>query len=253
MNRQKINMQVQDIVRSEKSSKGVVSMAGVLDQVGTVVDAVKVDSEYVKARIQKAIDSNLNSRNPLNGILTIFGLQLVRVSKSDDMKVSREGVRENELDSMLKIDERVFRSAVSEIASSLAEYEKEKKGNREDQVNKINELIDRADRQEQEIGQLKTDAKAQLQTTARWIQSMLGSLGPDKTDDKLYEQLGELMQFLDIEAFWNADDGPLRESAMFKEMKVGDISKYKAKPCLICDGEVLAQGVRFRQTGSGSE
>lgn len=253
MNREKINLQVQDIVREEQRAKGIADITGVLELIGTVVNAVKVDSHYMKACIQRIVRSDQQSKNPLNPILSIFGLKLIRSRESEGLEVAESKKFKNELDSMLKLDERLFQSTVSEIVSSLADYEKKNEEERTAQISKINELIDRTEQQEQQIGQLKADAKAQLQTTAAWIQSVLGTFGPEGGEDILYERICELMEFFDIEVFWDAQQGPLSEAVMFKEMKVGDISKYKVKPCLICEGEVLAQGVRFCQAQSGCE
>lgn len=253
MDRQRMNTQVQDMIKEEQHTKGIVDTIGVLEPIPAMVEAVKVDKDYMKACIQRLVDSNINAKNPLNGILAIFGLRLVRYKKEEEFRVYQDKSMRNELESMLKLDERAFRAAVSTMVSALGSYQQEREENQEEDQGTIKQLQDQLQQQERETSQLQADAKAQLQTIAGWLQSMLAALGPDAQETAGYGQLTKLAGLLDIEIFWNAQNGPLRQSAMYKEMKVGDISKYKTQPCLIYDGEVLAQGIRFCQAGGGQE
>lgn len=236
-----MNQRASDIVREEKRSNGIVSTAGVMDRVASVLDAIEVDRKYMKACIGKALNSV--SGNPLNAILGLVGLKVIR--KDADIKIFEKENSNNELDSMLKIDEKAFRIMVSALAADLAAYEKEVDRDRVDKVKRINDMITKLDGQDQDIRQLKADAKAQLQAVADRIQYMLCILGTDKSDNVLAEQLGELMADLEIQAFWNADGAPFHETVMFTELRTREIEKHKMKPCLMRRGEIIAKGLKI--------
>jgi len=240
MNRQEMNQMALDIVREEKRGSGIVSTAGVMDQVASVLTAVEVDRKYMKSCVGKALSSV--SGNPLNAILGLVGLKVIR--KDADIKIFEGESAGNELDSMLRIDEKAFRPMVARMASDLAAYEKEVDEDRADKVNRINDMVTKLDAQDQAIRQLKAEAKSQLQTVADRIQYMLCVLGPDKSDNALAEQLSELMEDLEIRAVWDTDGASAHAEDMFIELRTADVEKHKMKPCLIRRGEVIAKGLK---------
>jgi len=249
MNRQEMNQIALNILREEKHSNGVIATAEVLDQVASILDTVEVDRKYMKNCIRQALGSV--SSNPLNAILGLIGLQMIR--KDADIKIFESDDSRSELKSMLKLNEEALRSTVSKIASDLAAYERKIKEDSTNKVNKINDLITRMDKQEQVISQLKTDKKAQLQAVADRMQYMLCVLGPNKSDSALEEQVYELMEDLNIEVYWDAKEAPLSDTVMFTELKTAEIEKHKMKPCLICKGEVIAKGVKFCKEDAAGE
>jgi len=236
-------------LREEKHSNGVIATAEVLDQVASILDTVEVDRKYMKNCIRQALGSV--SSNPLNAILGLIGLQMIR--KDADIKIFESDDSRSELKSMLKLNEEALRSTVSKIASDLAAYERKIKEDSTNKVNKINDLITRMDKQEQVISQLKTDKKAQLHAVADRMQYMLCVLGPNKSDSALEEQVYELMEDLNIEVYWDAKEAPLSDTVMFTELKTAEIEKHKMKPCLICKGEVIAKGVKFCKEDAAGE
>lgn len=241
MNRQEMNQMALDILREEKRANGVIATAEALDQVAAVLDTVEVDRKYLKNCIRRALHSV--SGNPLNAVLGLIGLQMIR--KDADIKIFESDDSHSELESMLKLNEKALHSTISKIASDLANYEREVKEDSANKVNKINDLIDKMDKQEQVISQLKTDKKAQMLAVADRMQYMLCVLGPDKSDNTLEKQVYELMEDLDIKVYWDANEAPLSDAVMFTELKTAEVEKHRMKPCLICKGEVIAKGVRF--------
>lgn len=249
MDRQEMNQMVLDILREEKRANGVIATAEALDQVAAVLDTVVVDRKYMKNCIKHALHSV--SGNPLNAILGLVGLQMIR--KDADIKIFESDDSRSELGSMLKLNEKALHTTISKIASDLAAYEREVKEDSTNKVDKINDLIDKMDKQEQVISQLKIDKKAQMQAVADRMQYMLCVLGPNKSDSALEEQVYELMEDLDIKVYWDAKDAPLSDAVMFTELKTADVEKHKMKPCLICKGEVVAKGVKFYKEDAADE
>lgn len=249
MNRQEMNQKALDIMREEKRTQGVISTAGILDRTAAILTAVEVDRKHIRACVSKALNSATG--NPLNTILGLIGLRVIR--KDADIKIFEREDTNNELDSILKIDEKALRPIASQIASDLAAYEKEVDEDRTNKINKLNDMAAKIDEQGQNIRQLKADAKSQLQAVADRIQYMLCILGPDESDNILAEQLRELMTDLEIEAFWTAEGAPFSEAAMFVEVKTAEAEKHKSKPCLVRKGEVLAKGLRVCREETAKE
>ncbi len=249
MNRQEMNKKALNILREEKRSNNVIATADALDQVASVLDTVEVDRKYMENCIRQALRTA--SDNPLNAILGLIGLKMIR--KDADIKIFESDNSRSELESMLKLNEKALHSVVSKIASNLAAYEREVKEDSANKVNKINDLITRMDKQEQVISQLKTDKKAQMQAVADRIQYMLCVLGANKSDSALEEQVYELMEDLDIKVYWDAKEAPLSDTVMFTELKTAEVEKHKTKPCLLYKGEIIAKGVKFYKEDDANE
>ena len=249
MKRQEMNQRAEDIIREEKITKEVISTGIVLDNAVEILDSVKVDREYMKQCVEEVV-ADSSGKGLLNAVLKLFGFKAIRTEmniqfKNDDSR--------NRLDSMLKLDERAYKSVVSKIASFLAAYEKKSEEEHRRKVDRINELVILLDEREREAVQMKVDSNAQFQLVVNWIQDILGMLGRADNDNPLAGQLSGLMKNLDIEAYWNAEGAPFREAAMFREMKVEDVSKYKEMPCLVCRDEVIAQGIKFSKAETMGE
>lgn len=246
MNRERMKQIAADIIREEKSTRKVISTGNVLDNVVSVLDSVMLDRKYMKQSVEGIVSSSV--KNPLNAILMMLGLRKI------DMDVQFENGG-SKLDSMLMLDERVYKSAVSMMASFLADYERKIEKEEEDKVNRINELVATLDEQKRNAGQMKAAADAQFEFIVDWIQDVLGILGKGESDNPLSGQLQELMNDLDIEAYWSAEGTTMHEASMFSEMRVENIGKFREKPCLVCKGEVIAKGIRFRvvETAEGEE
>lgn len=249
MNRQEMNQRAEDIIREEKSTKEVISTGSVLDDIVPILDSVMVDREYMKQCVEEIV-VNSSGKGLFNAVLKLFGFKAIRTDMSIQFKNDDS---RNRLDSMLKLDKGAFKSTISKIASFLADYEKKAEGEREDKIKRINELVTLLDTREREVVQMKVDTDAQFHLVVNWIQDTLGMLGMEESGNLLGGQIRELMKNLDVEAYWSAEGTALREAAMFKEMKVDDTSKYTGKPCLVCNGEVIAQGIRFYKAESTGE
>lgn len=241
MNRQKMNQIASDIVREEKNTKEVILTGKVLDDAVQILDSVMVDRGYMKQCVEEII-INSSGKGLFNAVLKLFGFKAIRTDMSIQFK---EDDSRNRIDSMLKLDERTYKSVVSKMASFLAEYEKESEEEHKSKVNRINELVTLLDEREREVTQVKVDSNAQFQLVVNWIQDTLGMLGRADSDNPLGGQLNGLMKNLDIEAYWSAEGAPFREAAMFRQIKVEEESKYKEIPCLVCNDEVIAQGIKF--------
>lgn len=243
MNKQEMKQVVLEILREEKRSGQIINTVDVLNHIPDIMSSVDIDRKYLQKCIREILYSN--TKRPLNAIMGLFGLQVVRKEDVLDIIEPKHGNSENKLNSLLKIDEKVLKEAISSMSSNLASFESEANSDRLRKTEKINELVTKLDEKEYEIAQLRTDSNAQFQAVVVRAQCLLGLYGPPKSDVKPEQDLYELLTDLEIEVFWNADGAPLSAAVMFTELKTDDIGQHKAKPCLLYKGEVVAKGLVF--------
>ncbi|MCD7922915.1 MAG: hypothetical protein LUG27_10905 [Clostridiales bacterium] len=70
---------------------------------------------------------------------------------------------------------------------------------------------------------------------------MLGQLGREQEDSETGKSLHELLNVMNVTAVWD-DDG---DNKMFTVLKTEQPERCGNKPCMVYEGEVLLQGLRF--------
>ena len=243
MNKQEMNQIVLEILREEKRSGQVINAAEVLNHIPDIMSSVDIDRKYLQNSIREILYSN--TKHPLNAIMGLIGLQVIRKEDALDIIEPKRGNSENKLNSLLKIDEKVLKGAISSMTSNLASFENEANNDRLRKTEKINELVTKLDEKEREIAQLRADSNAQFKAVAVRIQCMLSLYGPPMSDVKPEQDLYELLTDLEIDVFWSADGAPLSAAVMFTALKTDDVAQHKTKPCLLYKGEVVAKGLLF--------
>ena len=74
---------------------------------------------------------------------------------------------------------------------------------------------------------------------------LLGLCGQEARDTPMVQQLIELLDDLDVQAYWGDQEAPFPEAAMFAILKGEDHTKRRAKPCLANGQEGLLKGIKF--------
>lgn len=241
MEKQRMTRKADEIIRERTRGMEIVQTAEVLNQLTESIAAVEVDVDYLEAYIRNLFRY---SDNPINGLLGIFGLRIIRRNADMGIVKNHEG---RKLPGILKLDEHQFSKCVEKIAQELADYERETYEKENSYIEKINTLAKQLSDEQMASSQLRTDSRLQLGAVASRVQYVLGQAGEENREDPNVVQMYELMTDLNIKVLWNADEAYGAESAQFTTLEVENSGERKNKPCLVYRGEVLVKGTKFTE------
>lgn len=242
MKKQDIRTKTQDLVRDEMRSGKVARYADILGILPDVVAAIDVDKEVIANSIKQAIWDSSDS-NPLNAILKILGLRLV--SNRGLERDSQE--QANTLDEALQMDKEKLSNAIRQMTNKLAEYETVSNQLDADNKKLICELNSQLNSETEKSRRASASYQGLRENIALRLQYMLLLIGQSPSENPVYQQVFELMEDMQLTAFWSAEDNEYSEVEMFSVMKTDDISNHKTKPCLMHRGEVVVKGVLFKE------
>lgn len=254
MKKQDLTREAAELVRKLVREGGVIGSAEVLDCVPELMSSVVMDRVYIKNSIQQVL--NRTTANPINALLKLVGLRIVRTSSEADnlsgvlaaepqveVRVSGAG----NLDSFLKLNTDTFRDGLQKMADVLNRQEASRREARDADRAQYELAHGEFTRASAQASQLTSDYEDARRSVAERAQIMLGQVGPEGDGSPMIAQVLELLDDLSMKAYWSSADAPFTESAMFTTYKVHDTSTRRPRPCIVCDGAVLAKGLKFTE------
>ncbi len=257
MNMSEIKQRSGSIARDSIRREGLVSTGKALELLPDVLGSLSVDRKYIVKRIEDELKKP--SMNPLNAVLGIFGLRIIRTEKTirtidgelesvSDLQVT--DVSAGEASNFFNLNEEALAQAADAIARFLSTVEDGAKRTEAFLKEQNTALHVQAESKEAELSQLSTDLQDELKTVAERVQYMLSLQGYGNAD-AITEQLTELLTDLNMKAVWRRD---LQEAAsadsMFTVFKYAAIDRRREKPCILHDGKTLIRGVVFEREES---
>ena len=252
MTKQELKKQVTDVVRGTLRKEDYYSESGdALLDLGDVVDSISIDRKLILNHVRQALSEG---HNPLNAILGLVGLQIVRPehtarklvstigeeSRAEviEMITERNGAAAN-IDSFLRVDKEKVTAAVERMALNL--HEKSEAGSRI--IDSIREQMEKSHSELERIGtelhQMHTDYQETLHQVAVWAQRILVPGG----DDPMTEKVMPLLEVMDISVYWDVGDSGFPASAMFTTLRRSPSYRGRNQPCLVKDGQILLKGL----------
>lgn len=250
MNKKQMKQKTVEIVREAARKNGISQTTDIMNCVPEVTGAVEIDSEYIRRKVEAEL--NKKTGNPLNMLLGLMGLRIVNTHRTaeelgpeKDAAYSIDFCEKNDnLESMLKINEGKLAATSKKIAAALSAVEAgirdERKKNKEQSTVIFGEL----DRKTRECGQLSADLAGQKTAVMERTQYMLSLLGKD-SDSPILGQLMEMLDDIGVKVHWDTEEVQFSDSAMFTELKCEDPESRHMKPCLANEDSVLIKGIRF--------
>ena len=239
----KVKEYANELIRNEIRKGKLYKGKDILEILPELLATVEVDKKKLKKDVEKCLDS----KNPLNAILSLFGIQIIQKEKA--LKVlMRENVDDLEEEQVvyaknwLAINPEEMEHVVAKIAEKLHEMEQESSLNVEEEKNRGDVLFKKHEKLKMDYTQLKNDKEITEKMVSEKVQYMLSVSGQTAIGEN--EPLIELLRDMDIEVYWDSKDTEFADAAMFTEYKV-DGTAFHTKPCLIRNGEIYIKGTRF--------
>lgn len=247
MENQKVIQFVEQVVTEEIRKGNLVKSKDVLTMLPDLIDTVHIDRKKMRGSIEQC----LSTSNPVNAILKLFGVQVIKKEKAITKLLnssSEQGDVSVQIDDSyakrwLTLNPTQFRSIVEKIAQKLFELETQANQTYDDEKKRGDELFGKYEKLLKEHNELKYSTKTNEKLIAERIQYILSLTGKDAASDN--EQLIELLKDLNIEVYWDSADAPFVDAAMFTEYAIDDEALASTKPCLIRNDSVFVKGMRF--------
>ncbi len=247
MENQKVMQFVEDAVKEEIRKGDLVKSKDVLSMLPELIDTVHID----RKKLRNSVDQCLKTKNPVNALLKLFGVQLIRKEKTiynllnsslDQSDVSVQ-IDESYAKRWLTLNPKEFKAVVGKIAQKLYELESQANEAYDDEKKRGDDLFSKYEKLSKEHNDLKYSSDANEKLIAERIQYILALTGKESTPNN--EQLVELLKDLNIEVYWDSNDAPLTDAAMFTEYTIDTETPASTKPCLIRNGSVYIKGMKF--------
>ncbi|MCD8111041.1 MAG: hypothetical protein LUE14_13315 [Clostridiales bacterium] len=226
-----------DLTGEEIRKGKVIQNVDALRALPDLMGAIRVDRRKMKKYIRQSMNHE-GVYNPVNVVLGVFGYRMV---SEDGMAERIVSIDEDMLDDFITVDESDYRKAVEKISDCMARAEQAEKDTR----NALNErnlkLSENGQRTVGELNEYKNELLYLRRSMAEQIQYMLGQLGREQEDSETGKSLHELLNVMNVTAVWD-DDG---DNKMFTVLKTEQPERCGNKPCMVYEGEVLLQGLRF--------
>ncbi len=247
MENQKVMQLVEEVVKDEIRKGDLIKTKDVLSMLPEVIDTVHID----RKRMRFSIEQCLTTKNPINALLKLFGVQLIKKEKTinnllnsstDQSDVSVQ-IDDSYAKRWLTLSTKEFRTVVEKIALKLYTLERRANETYDNEKKRGDDLFTKYENLSKEYIDLKYNSDANEKMIAERIQYILSITGKEMTPSN--EQLVELLKDLNIEVYWDSNDAPLTDVAMFTEYTIDDEIFASTKPCLIRNGSVYVKGMRF--------
>lgn len=247
MENQKVKRFVDETVREEIRKGNLTKSKDVLLMLPELIDTVHIDKKKMRDSVEKCLSSD----NPFNSILNLFGIQLIKkertISKLLNAGEDYDNVAVKVDDAYAKhwltLNPGQFRAVVEKIAGKLYELETQANQSYDEEKRRGDELFGKYEKLTKEYNELKYNTESNERLVAERIQYILSLGGKDAASEN--EQLIELLRDMNIDVYWDSDDAPLTDAAMFTEYTVDEEAMTSMKPCLVRNASVFVKGMRF--------
>lgn len=247
MENQKVKQFVDETVKEEIRKGNLIKSKDVLSMLPELIDTVHIDKKKMRGSMEKC----LRSDNPVNSILNLFGIQLIKKERTITKLLNSEEDYDNvtvKVDDFcakhwLTLNPSQFRAVVEKIAGKLYELETQANHSYDKEKKRGDELFGKYEKLTKEYSELKYCTESNERLVAERIQYILSLDGKDAVSEN--EQLIELLKDMNIDVYWDSDDALLTDAAMFTEYMVDEETMTNIKPCLVRNDAVFVKGMRF--------
>lgn len=247
MENQKIKQFVEEVVREEIRKGDLIKSKDVLWMLPELIDTVHINKKKMRSSIEKC----LSSTNPINALLNLFGVQLIKKERTISSLIN-SGVEYDDV--AVKIDDSYakqwltlnpgdFKAVVEKIAAKLYELETQANQSYDEEKSRGDELFRKYEKLTREYSELKYSAEATERLVVERIQYILSLNGKEAVSEN--EQLLELLKDVNVNVYWESSDAPMTDAAMFTEYAVEEETMEGIKPCLVRNDSVYVKGIRF--------
>lgn len=240
MEKQDMRQRTDDIIRAALRDSGLTRGSQAVYPAADAAASVVVDRAQLAARITAVLEEKTS--NPVNALLGLMGLRLVNRKNA---ALRAEAADSDTLSTLLAVDEARFAAAAEAMCRALAREEQQHLQQEQAQREREALLFRRTEEQEQTVARLTADLEGSRLTVLQHCQYMLSLLGRNAMDAPMARELEELLADLGARAYWDAQDAPFTDRAMFTELKITGAEKRRCKPCIAGEDAVLLKGVRF--------
>jgi len=250
MNKLTMNQKVTEILQEAARQKDISMTTDVMGCIPDLIESVEIDSEYIRKKVETEL--NKKTGNPINALLKLMGLRIVRtrmisdelgLGDAESFTIDFEETDENQ-ESMLKIDPEKLALSSGKMAATLAAVEAGIYDERRKYKEQGGVVFGELDKKTQECNQLSADLHGQRAAVMEHTQYMLSVLGRD-SDSPIAAQLVEMLEDIGVTVYWEAEQSPFSNSAMFTELKCENPESRRIKPCLANEETILMKGIRF--------
>jgi len=247
MENQKVKQWAEEVVQEEIRKGDLVRSKDVLTMLPELIDTVYIDKKGMRGSIEEC----LTSRNPLNSLLNLFGVQLIKKEKainkflgsSIDVDSVAVKIDESNVKHWLTLDRAEFKGVIEKISQKLYELETQANESYDEEKRRGDELFSKYEKLAREYNELKYSAETSDKLVAERIQYILSLEG--QNDSRENKQFVELLKDMSIDVYWDCNNAPMTDAAMFTEYSIDDDSMVSTKPCLVKDGAIFVKGIRF--------
>lgn len=246
MENQKVKQFVDETVKEEIRKGNLIKSKDVLSMLPELIDTVHIDKKKMRGSMEKC----LRSDNPVNSILNLFGIQLIKKERTITKLLNSEEDYDNvtvKVDDFcakhwLTLNPSQFRAVVEKIAGKLYELETQAKQSYDEEKRRGDELFGKYEKLTKKYNELENNTEISEKMVAERIQYILSLGGKDAAAEN--EQLIELLKDINIDVYWDGDKAPLPDAAMFTEYAVDNEAMVGIKPCLVRNDSVFVKGIR---------
>jgi len=247
MENQKVMQFVEEVVKDEIRKGNLIKSKDVLSMLPEVIDTVHID----RKRMRLSIEQCLTTKNPINALLKLFGVQLIKKEKTinnllnsstEQSDVSVQ-IDDSYSKSWLTLSTKEFEAVMKKIAQKLYELESQANKTYDEEKRRGDSLFSEYNHLEMEYRNYRYNIEVREREIAERIQHILSLCGKDATQEN--EPLIELLKDLNIEVYWDCADTPFNDSTMFAEYKVDEDAFTGIRPCLVRNNSVYIKGMRF--------
>ena len=241
---------VSEKISSAKKDDNLVETYQILEAAGELIDAVEVDTANMQKQIMSEVESS-GSKNPVNAILKMFGLRIVKenlVGDGDQLK--------NKWKKLICLKESEFDQKLSVLKSKLSTYEKEKRAREmllDDQNTEKVRIIEnmKKDIQNERNKYLSFEEGILLN-----LQQLISNVSEEE-NESVYKEILELINDIGITVRWDLNEGKLsnyftvqkvtkvRESKTVRLINYEEEEYHVIKPCLLDKEGVRLKGLIY--------
>lgn len=245
-----INKKVEEQLKNERKNNNLVETYHILEAATELLDAIEVDITNLHKHLEKIVKTS-GTKNPLNAILQMFGLRIVKDNLVPESETSSVNGKE-----LMTINDEIFHIKYDLLIEKLGQYEKDKR-KREFVLDEHNsERVRLIESLKKELQQERLNHQSKMEGILLNIQQLLTEVD-EKTNSNIYDELVELLKDIGIEINWEIPEGKLssyytvqkiskvRESLTARPYKNQDGDFLIVKPCFIDENGVRIKGLIY--------
>ncbi|MCC8029671.1 MAG: hypothetical protein LIO75_07755 [Lachnospiraceae bacterium] len=217
-------------------------------------------------------DSGIRADDRAEAVLNAIGFRIKQDERKIWRVVSAKDKTQERLDSFLVVDEDAFRENLGQIADCLSRTEQRETEYRKSMEERVLKMSEQKEESTDSYAECRDELAFLRRAAAEQIQYILmragretaasgntasgnaasgnadsGNAASGNADSEIVQGLYDLLEVLDIEAVWEAED----ESGMFTVLKQVQAGECRNKPCMMHAGEILVKGLRFDTMDTG--